>query len=82
MIKVQRISGFQGYFNFNSPQEHFSRYYQRFEQSDLGKIHRAVPWDELVKALRLRPSRKGPLSILQPQGENSLDVFEELLRLF
>ena len=72
MIKVQRISGFQGYFNFNSPQEHFSRYYQRFEQSDLGKIHRAVPWDELVKALRLRPSRKGPLSIFSPKGKIAL----------
>ena len=72
MIKVLRISGFQGYFNFNSPQEHFSRYYQRFEQSDLGKIHRAVPWDDLAKALRLRPSRKGPLSIFSPKGKIAL----------
>lgn len=71
-MKVQRIFGFQGSLNFNSPQEQFSRYYQRFEQSDLGKIHGAIPWDELVKALGLRPSKKGPLSIFSPKGKIAL----------
>ena len=72
MMKVQRISGFQGSLNFNSPQELFDKYYQRFEQSDLGKIHRAIPWDELVKALELRPSNKGPASIFSPKGKIAL----------
>ncbi|MBL4656706.1 MAG: transposase [Flavobacteriales bacterium] len=72
MLKVQRISGFQGSLNFNSPGEHFSKYYQRFGQSDLGKIHGAVPWDDLVKALRLKPSKKGPASIFSPKGKTAL----------
>jgi len=71
-MKVQRISGFQGSLNFNSPQEQFDRYYLRFDQSDLGKIHRAIPWDELVKALRLQSSKKGPSSIFSPKGKIAL----------
>jgi len=72
MMKVQRISGFQGSLNFNSPQEQFSRYYQRFEQSDLGKIHSAIPWNELVNALGLRSSKKGPSTIFSPKGKIAL----------
>ena len=71
-MKVQRISGFQGSFNFNSPQEHLNRYYQRFEQSDLGKIYGAIPWDDLVKSLGLKPAKKGPLSIFSPKGKIAL----------
>ena len=72
MMKVQRISGFQSALQFNSPQEQLNRYYQRFEQSDLGKIHRAVPWYDLVKTLGLRPARKGPGSIFSAKGKIAL----------
>ena len=72
MLKVQRISGFQGSLNFNTPQEAFSKYYQRFEQSDLGKIYRAIPWDGLVITLGLKPAKKGPSSIFSSKGKIAL----------
>ncbi len=75
MMKVQRISNFQPTLSFNSPSELFDQYFERFLTSDLGKIYRAIPWDELVKALRLRPSRKGPASIFSPKGKIALSFY-------
>lgn len=71
-MKVQRIFGFQSTLAIISPQEQFHSYYQRFEQSDLGKIHRAIPWDDLVKVLGLKPGKKGPSSIFSSKGKIAL----------
>ena len=71
-MKIRRISNFQGEFSFFSPEENFQQYLNRFERSDLGKIHASVPWDELVKSFGLKSSVKGPTSIFSPRGKLAL----------
>ncbi len=72
MYKIQRISNFQHRFSFSSPIEQFDSFYQRFLQSDLGKIYLAIPWEELVGSFGLTESKMGPTSIFSPQGKLAL----------
>lgn len=72
MYKLQRISNFQHSFSFSSSIEQFDFFYQRFLQSDLGKIYLAIPWDELVGSFGLKESKMGPTSIFGPQGKLAL----------
>lgn len=72
MTKIRRISNFQHTFTFSSQTEEFNAFYERFLQSDLGKIYLAVPWDELVEAFGLKESKKGPASIFSPKGKLAL----------
>lgn len=72
MYKIQRISDFQHTFTFSSPSEQFDIFYDRFLQSDLGKIYLAVPWDDLVVSFGLNESKKGPRSIFSPKGKLAL----------
>ncbi|HET7361600.1 MAG TPA: transposase [Salinimicrobium sp.] len=72
MSKVRRISNFQHTFTFSSQTEQFDIFYQRFLQSDLGKIYLAVPWDELVEAFGLKEPKKGPASLFSPKGKLAL----------
>lgn len=53
-MKIRRISGFQNSINFNSVDQQFNLYYERFKKSDLGKVHSAIPWDSLVKQFGLK----------------------------
>jgi len=50
-MKLQRISEFQHSFSFLSTAENIDAFYARFLESDLGKIHLAIPWESLVKNL-------------------------------
>lgn len=68
-MKVQRINEFQHQIPFNFLENNFKRFKIRFYKSDLGKIFKAIPWDELVKPFKLRDARKGPKSIFPPQGK-------------
>jgi hypothetical protein len=72
MHKLRRISDFQHTFTFSSQTEQFDIFYDRFLRSDLGKIYRAVPWDDLVRSLGLKDSKKGPTSIFSPKGKLAL----------
>ena len=72
MSKIQRISGLQHEFSFFNASENFDNYYSRFLESDLGKIHSAIPWQELSKSFGLKDSNKGPTSIFSPQGKLGL----------
>lgn len=72
MTKIRRITDLQCEFSFFSPQENFDAYYERFLASDLGKIHSAIPFDELVKTFRLQESQKGPKSIFSSKGKIAL----------
>jgi hypothetical protein len=72
MCKIQRISEFQHEFSFFTPSENYNSYYNRFLDSDLGKIYRAIPWAELVKTFRLRESIKGKKDIFSPKGKIAL----------
>lgn len=72
MIKIRRISDFQHQFSFLDQHEHFEVFYERFLESDLGKIFMAIPWDGLVKKFRLKDCKKGPTSIFSPRGKLAL----------
>jgi len=71
-MKIRRISGIQNEFSFFSPSENYKVYFQRFSQSDLGKIYQAIPWSDLVKGFRLQDHLKGPLAIFSPKGKLAL----------
>lgn len=72
MSKIRRIQDFQHSFSFSSQQEQFDTFYDRFLESDLGKIYLAVPWEDLVSVFGLKESKKGPTSIFGPQGKLAL----------
>ena len=72
MLNLQRISDLQHQFSFLSSSEQFEAFYNRFLQSDLGKIYTAIPWNDLVRSLKIKDSAKGPNSYFSPQGKIAL----------
>lgn len=72
MSKIRRIRDFQHSFSFSSQQEQFGAFFDRFLESDLGKIYRAVPWEDTVAALGIKEAKKGPKSIFSPKGKIAL----------
>jgi len=72
MGKIRRINNFQHTFSFTTHTEQFDLFFDRFLESDLGKIYSALPWDELIKTFGLSDAQKGPLSIFAPQGKLAL----------
>ena len=72
MIKIQRISEFQHRFPFLSSTELSTAYHTRFLQSDLGKIHTAIPWDDLISSFGIKQSHKGPRCYFSPKGKLAL----------
>jgi len=71
-MKVQKISEFQHHLAFNFLDNNFDVFYNRFLESDLGKIYQAIPWDKMIKAMRLKSHRKGPNSIFSHKGKIAL----------
>jgi hypothetical protein len=82
MSKIRRIHDFQHSFTFSSQTEEFDAFYARFLESDLGKIHSAIPWDELVAAFGLKEAKKGPRCIFSAKGKACPYVPEALRLLF
>ena len=72
MSKLQRIFGSTPEISFISPQKEFSLYWNKFLKSEIGKIYQVIPWNELVKALKLKESRKGRSAYFSPQGKLAL----------
>jgi hypothetical protein len=68
MRKVRRIYETTQEIDFISPQSEFSLYWKSFQESELGRIYRAIPWHELSKALKIKEKRRGPCRIFSPQG--------------
>ena len=68
MRKIQRIFESTQEINFNSPQKEFNLYWNSFQQSELGKLYHAIPWDKLVKSFKIKEKRKGPMRLFSPQG--------------
>jgi|LGVE01.1.fsa_nt_gb hypothetical protein len=56
MGKIQRITSLQYNFSLFNPSEGLDSYYNRFLQSDLGKIYLGIPWKELSKSFNLKES--------------------------
>lgn len=71
MTKIRRITDLQHEFSFFSPQDN-DACYQRFLESDLGKIHAALPLDELIKTFGLKESIKGPTSTFSSKSKIAL----------
>jgi hypothetical protein len=72
MSKLQRIFESTQEISFISPQKEFSLYWNSFLGSELGKIYRAIPWEGLVKTLKIRENRKGRFALFSPQGKLAL----------
>ncbi len=72
MTKVQRISDLQHTFSFFNSSENFDLFYDRFLETDLGKIYRSIPWINLVKDFDLKESNKGTKNIFSPSGKIAL----------
>jgi hypothetical protein len=68
MRKIRRIFDSTQEINFNSPEKEFSLYLKAFKESELGGIYQAIPWNEIVKKLRIKENKKGPGLIFSPQG--------------
>jgi hypothetical protein len=68
MRKIRRIYETTQELDFLSPQKEFSLYWSSFQQSELGMIYQAIPWNELAKSLKIKNNRKGPDRIFSPQG--------------
>jgi len=68
MRKIQRIYETTQEINFISPKKEFSLYLKAFKESELGGIYQAIPWNEIVKKLKIKENKKGPDLIFSPQG--------------
>lgn len=68
MRKVQRIYQSTQRINFNSPEKEFSLYWGKFQESEIGKIYQRLPWDDLVKSLKIKEFKKGPQRYFTPEG--------------
>lgn len=68
MRKVRRIFETTQEISFISPEKEFSLYLQSFKESEIGGIYQAIPWNEIVKKLRIKENIKGPDLIFGPQG--------------
>lgn len=71
-MKLQRFSELQHTFSFLSSTEQLTAFRSRFFESELGKIHTAIPWDGLVKEFGLKESKKGTKLMFSPQGKLGL----------
>jgi hypothetical protein len=69
MSKLQRIFESTPEISFISPHKEFALYWKRFQDSELGKIYRAIPWEGLIKSIKLKENRKGRSSLFSPQGK-------------
>ena len=68
MRKIRRIYETTQEINFISPQKEFSLYWDSFYKSELGLIYQSIPWNELVKKLKIKENKKGPDRIFSSQG--------------
>ncbi len=72
MSKLRRIYDTTQEISFISPQKEFSLYWNSFLESELGRIYQSIPWQDLVKSLKLKDKRKGRTSQFSPQGKLAL----------
>jgi hypothetical protein len=72
MSKLRRIFETTPEISFISPQKEFSLYWKSFLESELGRIYLSIPWQDLVKSLKLKEKRKGRTSQFSPQGKLAL----------
>lgn len=72
MRKLRRIFETTPEISFLSPQTEFSLYWNKYLESELGKIYQVIPWEGLIKSLKLKEPRKGRGAYFSPQGKLAL----------
>lgn len=75
-MKVQRICVTTPEIHFISPKKEFQQYWSSFLGSELGGIYQSIPWNEIVKSLKLKECTKGPRKIFSSQGMLALMVLK------
>ena len=80
-MKVRHISEFQTKIHFPDFDDHFQAYLEAFSRTELGLIHKAVPWQELVKQFNMKVHVKGPQCIFSPRGKLALMFLKNYLGL-
>jgi len=79
MRKVRRIFETTQEISFISPEKEFSLYFKAFKESELGAIYNAIPWNDIVKKLKIREYTKGPDLTFGPQGMIALMFLKSYL---
>ncbi|MDP4223372.1 MAG: DDE transposase [Bacteroidota bacterium] len=79
MRKIQRIFDTTREISFISPEKEFSLYLKSFNESELGGICRSIPWNDLVRSLKIKENNKGPDLIFGPQGMVALMFLKSYL---
>ena len=79
MRKIRRIFESTQEISFISPEKEFSLYLKAFKESELGGIYQAIPWNDIVKKLKIRENKKGPDLIFGPQGMVALMFLKSYL---
>ena len=72
MRKLRRIFETTPEISFLSPQTEFSLYWNKYLESERGKIYQVIPWEGLIKSLKLKEPRKGRGAYFRPQGKLAL----------
>lgn len=68
MTKLLQISEKLSEINFNSPQQDFNLYYQAFLETELGGIYQCIPWNDLIKIMKLKRYTTGRKPLFDRQG--------------
>ena len=79
MRKIRRIFDSTREISFSSPEKEFSLYLQAFNESELGGIYQAIPWNDIVNKLKIKENRKGPDLTFGPQGMVALMFLKSYL---
>lgn len=72
VMKIQRISDLQTRLSLFSISENYTLFYERFLQSDLGKIYVAIPWDDLIAPFNIKEHKLGRNMLFSPKGRLAL----------
>ena len=78
-MKIRRLSEFQGRFAYPNFDTDHELLMDSFLATQLGGIHRAVPWKEMVLAFGLKEPKKGPQPIFSPRGKVALMFLEHFV---
>jgi hypothetical protein len=79
MRKIRRIFETTQEIIFISPEKEFSLYLKSFKESELGGIYQSIPWNDIVKALKIKESKKGPDTTFTAQGMVALMFLKSYL---
>ena len=71
-MKIRRFSESQGLLVFPNFDNHYDELFEAFLQTRLGALYRSIPWDAMIKELKICEYQKGPRSIFSPRGKVAL----------